>query len=249
MSDRTTDAVADSGSKPAAEDRLIRTLLSVLPVEKIVSPLSIAAAGILFLLGLQHLVGLRIEKCTISHNGFSCNIAQLETELDKKNNELGKQIIDTNSAVTELARRISKLEGVAPATSAASASLVDPNVPSDALTEFLQPLARQHAGGPVQSGVIFLGNNRDDGSASNLRDSAGRTLKITDLASGRTYVTDANLTLREFMPPDTENYYRTVPSTGVLRKGTAVRLTGTPVFQVIDRNGLKQAWGWVEVVR
>ncbi len=247
----STDA-SNGPSKPTAAS------VSSIVMDKALAPFSYAVAGILFLLGVQHLVGLRIESCKFTHDSWSCDLQQIEKVLAKKNDVAAVVFDEINKKIASLERRISAADRPSDtgavtgpsgsAVSVAAVPTVNPNVPSDALTSYLQPIGSNPAARSTRAGVIFLGNHQDETSLSNLSPQGGSRLKFSELKAGVTYVTTANLTLRASMPKDTPEYFNAVPSVGVLPTGTVVKLTASNIFDTIVRGTQRQVWAEVQTV-
>lgn len=226
-----------------------------LSLDRIVMPFAYVAAAMVFLLGLQHVIGLRINSCQVTHQGFTCSIDKLEQEIKEKNDTAIEVFDEINKKIAALARRIDATGSPSAAASTGSAATgaavgsSSPNVVSDALASYLRPIGGSAQPGAAKAGAIFLGNNQDETSVANLETAAGTRLKFADIRPGQDYKVTANLTLRASMPPNSPEYYNAVTSSGVLPKGTVVRLIGARPFETISRGTLQQVWAEVQVVR
>ncbi len=242
-----SDAKGDDGFMPLTGRR-------TWPIDKIVMPFAYVVAAIVFLLGLQHVIGLKINSCQVTHQGFTCSIEQLKEDINQKNDNAVKVFDEINQKIAALARRIDTTDATSgqPSSVGVNAPVVaqlNPNVVSDSLATYLRPIGGSAQASAPRVGAIFLGNNQDENSLSNLQTLAGTRLKFAELRLGQDYSITANLTLRTSLPANTPEYFSSVPSAGVLPKGTVVRLSGANPFETIMRNNIQQIWAEVQVTR
>lgn len=102
-------------------------------------------------------------------------------------------------------------------------------------------------GGSKQKGYIWIGNYRGGWGSATLGDpTTGRA--ITDppdrLPVGSEYTVLGNMVVRDGLPSNDAEYYRSRKSLGVLPRGTKVRLVSAP--KGIDREFAVQYWAEVE---
>lgn len=99
------------------------------------------------------------------------------------------------------------------------------------------------------AGYIFIGNYSPGGGWTQAKIHDPRTGALAgppqDIRPDASYVLDGNMYVRASLPPDSPEYFRAVPSLGVLPRGATVTILETP--QGIDRESAVQYWARVRV--
>lgn len=183
----------------------------------------------------------RLESVGAEGLRFRTEEAQTQSlvEIETRLNELRAAVdsLQTTGARPE--------EATAPTLDAATQTVSDQTARVTELREEARPA-------DVREGFVFIGNYGPEGwdRAMLLRTGAedGPVTRPPDqLRVGEEFVLRGNMVLRGGPPPNNEQYYRAVPSLGVIPRGTRVELLGEPVG--IDREFAVQYWARVRPLR
>lgn len=155
-------------------------------------------------------------------------------------------------ANTDFERRLGTLETVLFKDSAAP-TLTDSSVMNqvtisqnvisdnaDHVVAFQQQLEKTTDNANKTEGWIFIGNFDKTWRSRFFKTESGDQPRPQDIAPGDNLILLGNMVARQDLPNNDVNYYKAVPSTGLLVRNTKVVVEEAPVL--IDRQVLKQYW-------
>lgn len=175
---------------------------------------------------------------------------------EKSNDATLKALMELETKLNEMAVRLDRMEDPMDSSPESMAEVWDQTfvvsqTVSDATANIAQLNKQVKAeGNTVLSGWIWIGNYSDNWSKASIASLAtGQPIDLdpTKMQPGTEYRTLGNMIVRDGLPPNNKDYYKSKASLGVVPRGSVITLLDT--VEPVDREFAVQYWAKIEFLK